>query len=75
LNYPAKYKGDVLNEAFAVELYDLIEASNIAYWLYGHHHSNIPEFSTGSSKLVTNQLGYVHRNEHALFKTDKCIEI
>ncbi|WP_257670833.1 metallophosphoesterase [Parapedobacter tibetensis] len=31
LNYPEQYKGDVLNEAFAVELYDLIEASNIAY--------------------------------------------
>ena len=75
LHYPEQYKGDVLNEAFAVELHDLIEASNIAYWLYGHHHSNIPEFSIGSSKLVTNQLGYVHRNEHALFKTDKCIEI
>ena len=75
LHYPEQYKGDVLNEAFAVELHDLIEASNIAYWVYGHHHSNIPEFSIGNSKLVTNQLGYVHRNEHVLFKTDKCIEI
>jgi 3',5'-cyclic AMP phosphodiesterase CpdA len=27
LNYPEQYKGDVLNEAFAVELYDLIETS------------------------------------------------
>ena len=73
LNYPAQYKGDVMNEAFAVELYDLIEASNIAYWVYGHHHSNIPEFSIGSTKLITNQLGYVQRYEHQLFETNKVI--
>jgi predicted phosphohydrolase len=33
LNYPEQYKGDVLNEAFAVELYDLIEASGISWWV------------------------------------------
>ncbi len=75
LNYPEQYKGDVLNEAFAVELHDMIEASNIAYWAYGHHHSNIPEFSIGNTKLITNQLGYVQRDEHRLFETNKCIEL
>jgi predicted phosphohydrolase len=75
LNYPEQYKGDILNEAFAVELYDLIESSNIGYWAYGHHHSNIPEFSIGKTKLITNQLGYVQRNEHRLFETNKVIEI
>jgi predicted phosphohydrolase len=75
LNYPEQYKGDVLNEAFAVELFDVIESSNIDYWAYGHHHCNIPEFSIGKTKLVTNQLGYVQHYENALFKTDKCIEL
>lgn len=75
LNYPEKYKGDVLNEAFAVELFDMIESSNIDYWVYGHHHCNIPEFSIGETKLVTNQLGYVQRNEHQLFEANKVIEI
>jgi predicted phosphohydrolase len=75
LNYPEQYKGDVLNEAFAVELHDLIELSNINFWVYGHHHSNIPEFSIGKTKLVTNQLGYVQRNEHRLFEVNKVIEI
>ena len=75
LNYPEQYKGDVLNEAFAVELYDLIEASGIACWVYGHHHSNTPEFSIGNTKLFTNQLGYVQRNEHGLFETNKVIEL
>jgi predicted phosphohydrolase len=75
LNYPEQYKGDVLNEAFAVELHDLIEASNIDYWMYGHHHCNIPEFSIGKTKLMTNQMGYVQGNEHHAFETDKVIEL
>jgi 3',5'-cyclic AMP phosphodiesterase CpdA len=75
LNYPEQYKGDVLNEAFAVELFDMIETSNIDYWAYGHHHSNIPEFSIGNTRLITNQLGYVQRNEHRLFETNKVIEL
>jgi hypothetical protein len=75
LNYPEQYKGDVLNEAFAVELHDFIEASDIDYWVYGHHHSNIPEFNIGKTKLMTNQLGYVQYNEHAHFEINKVIEI
>jgi predicted phosphohydrolase len=75
LNYPEQYKGNALNEAFAVELLDLIEASGIAYWAYGHHHSNIPEFKIGNTALITNQLGYVQRGEHKLFETDKRIEV
>lgn len=75
LNYPEEYKGDSLNEAFAVELFDLIEPSNIAYWVYGHHHSNIPEFNIGKTKLITNQLGYVQRNEHRLFGGNTCFEL
>jgi predicted phosphohydrolase len=71
LNYPEQYKGSVLNEAFAVELFDLIEASDVSFWVYGHHHSNIPEFMIGNTRLVTNQLGYVHQNEHTLFETGK----
>ncbi len=71
LNYPEKYKGDVLNDAFAVELYDLIEKSNINYWIFGHHHSNISDFKIGKTKLITNQLGYVKYGEHKLFKKNK----
>lgn len=75
LNYPEQYKGDVLNEAFAVELHDLIEVSEIACWVYGHHHTNTPVFTIGNTKLITNQLGYVQRNEHRFFETNKVIEI
>lgn len=75
LNYPEQYKGDVLNEAFAVELHDLIESSEIACWVYGHHHTNTPEFTIGNTRLITNQLGYVQRNEHQFFETNKVIEL
>ncbi len=75
LNYPEQYKSDVLNEAFTVELFDLIESSDIAYWVYGHHHSYTPEFTIGKTVVLTNQLGYVQQNEHVQFETDKCIEL
>ncbi|MEX1187980.1 MAG: metallophosphoesterase [Bacteroidia bacterium] len=71
LNYPEQYKGDTLNEAFAVELYDFIESSGITYWVYGHHHTNTPEFNIGNTKLITNQLGYVQQKENSLFQTNK----
>lgn len=74
MNYPPPYKGSILNEAFAVELFDLISGSNIDYWIYGHHHHNTPEFTIGHTRLLTNQLGYVQLGEHGLFKTGECIE-
>ena len=70
LNYPEIYKGDVLNEGFGVELFDLIEKSKINYWIFGHHHQNTDDFSIGKTKLLTNQLGYLSDNEHDLFKLD-----
>ncbi|HVZ57835.1 MAG TPA: metallophosphoesterase [Chitinophagaceae bacterium] len=67
LNYPAQYAGDPFNDAFAVDMTPLMDASPIHYWLYGHHHHNGPDFRIGASCLVTNQLGYVHRREHGGF--------
>lgn len=75
LNYPEKYKGDILSEAFAVELFDFIETSNIDYWIYGHHHTNTPEFNIGKTKMLTNQLGYVKYSENSLFDSGKIISI
>ncbi len=74
LHYPEKYKGDILNEAFAIELFDLIESSNADYWIYGHHHHNAVDFKIGKTTLSTNQLGYVQAGEHRYFKKDKLIE-
>jgi predicted phosphohydrolase len=67
MNYPEKYKGDVLNEAFAVELFDLIEQSGSDYWIYGHHHQRVPSFKIGNTSMLNNQLGYVKYNENTGF--------
>jgi hypothetical protein len=73
MNYPPKYKGSSLNEAFAVELYDLIEQANADYWIYGHHHQRIDDFSIGHTILTTNQLGYVEYGEHHVFAAGRVI--
>jgi predicted phosphohydrolase len=75
LNYPEKYRGDALNEAFAVELYDFIEDSVADYWIYGHSHCNTSDFKIGSTQLLTNQLGYVKYGEQKLFDTKKFINL
>ena len=74
-NYPPEYKGDYLNEAFATILDDLILDTTPDYWIYGHHHQNIPEFKIGHTKLLTNQLGYVQRDEHFRYHSNKYIEL
>ena len=75
MNYPPKYKGDVINEAFAVELFDLIESSNISAWIFGHHHYNLPEFKIGNTSMLTNQLGYVRHGENRLFDSGRILEL
>ena len=74
-NYPKQYKNSDINSAFAVELHGFIESSNVAYWIYGHHHCNTPAFKIGNTTMLTNQLGYVQNNEHQLFNPAAIIEI
>jgi predicted phosphohydrolase len=75
MNYPEQYRGDVLNEAFAVELFELIDSSKIDFWVYGHHHRNIPEFKINRTRLITNQLGYVDYNEHGTFQRNSFVQM
>jgi predicted phosphohydrolase len=75
INYPPKYLGSVLNEAFAVELSELIEQSNIDYWIYGHHHQHVPTFKIGKTSLINNQLGYVQYGENVGFEVGAIIEL
>lgn len=66
-NYPEKYANSEINEAFASNLNALIEKNTIEYWIYGHHHSNTPNFKIGNTQLITNQLGYIKYNENKGF--------
>lgn len=74
LNYPEQYKGDLLNEAFAVELFDFIETTAPDYWIYGHHHCNTTPFSIGTTQMLTNQLGYLKHNEQAGFNSKALLD-
>ena len=73
--YPKKYHNSPLNGAFVTELYDLIHDSRADYWIYGHHHFNIPPFKIGATTMLTNQLGYVHHGEHYKFNKKAVIEV
>lgn len=74
-NYPSKYRNSPLNDAFATELYDLIHDSGARYWIYGHHHCNVPEFKVGQTTLLTNQMGYVQLKEEVGFKENAVIDV
>ncbi|OFY26516.1 MAG: hypothetical protein A2275_10895 [Bacteroidetes bacterium RIFOXYA12_FULL_35_11] len=74
-NYPDEYRGSKLNTAFCTELHDFIETSEIDSWIFGHHHTNVEEFKIGKTKLLTNQLGYVHYGEHREFRLDAVLTL
>ena len=75
MNYPEDLKGDALNEAFAVELSDLIRTTEPDYWIFGHEHNSKSEFRIGKTRLVTNHLGYIRYNEHKGFDEGKVIVV
>lgn len=64
-----------LNNAFVVELYDFIYHNPIDYWIFGHTHRNEPLVEINGTKVVSNQLGYLHLLEYRTFKIDACINL
>ena len=54
-----RFKGSKLNDAFSSEQGQWIADSKIAYWIYGHSHTNFPD-KIGDTKFLSNQLGYVY---------------
>lgn len=74
-NYPPEYLGDALNDAFTIELKDLMLKTEPGYWIYGHSHRNTPAFEIGKTKLLTNQLGYVRYGKSASYSDKAYITI
>jgi predicted phosphohydrolase len=66
-HYPPEYLGNALNEAFAVDLDELIAGSGATAWIHGHHHRNTPPFRIAATQVLTNQLGYVRVGEERGF--------
>jgi len=74
-NYPREFYGSAISEVFAVELGESIRKWQPNFWIYGHHHRNVPTFSIEKTEIVTNQLGYVHFGEDVGFEHNKIIAI
>ncbi|MFC4634346.1 metallophosphoesterase [Dokdonia ponticola] len=71
----AEFKNSLLNDAFCVEKTNFILNSNIDYWIYGHSHRNLKDFEIGSTKMMTNQFGYMGLQEHYSFNLEKIISV
>lgn len=54
-----RFKGSKMNDAFSSEQGQWIADSKIAYWIYGHSHTNI-RGKIGNTEFLSNQLGYVY---------------
>lgn len=63
----ALHNNSPINEAFCVDLSEYIDGCNANFWIYGHSHFNQKPIYLGKTVLLTNQLGYVHYNEHEKF--------
>ena len=70
-----EFKNSRINGAFVAELHDFIFDNRIDYWIYGHSHRNMPEIDINGTKMLCNQLGYVHHGEHRAFNLQACFEI
>ena len=71
----AEFRDSPFNEAFCVDLTDLIESSSVDYWIYGHSHRNVGDIDLNGTQLLSNQMGYVSLNEHLSFNRAKVIEL
>jgi predicted phosphohydrolase len=74
-HYPIQYKNSPINEAFATDMDKFIESCDADFWIYGHHHAAVNDFAIGNTKLITNQLGYVHAGENQAFNNGKVIDL
>lgn len=69
-----KYRGDILNAAFATEIGDFIADSRISLWIYGHAHHRT-NFYIGNTHLISNPLGYIFAGESFAFEENAIVEI
>lgn len=75
LCYNNSIKDSFLVDAYSTDLSSFINKSSIDFWIYGHCHWNREEFNIGKTKLLTNQLGYVHEGEHITFDRNKLLNV
>lgn len=59
---PARFKGDLLNAAYASDLSQIIELQQPALWIHGHTHDSA-DYTVGSTRIVCNPRGYDGEND------------
>jgi Icc-related predicted phosphoesterase len=58
---PARFKGDLLNAAYASDLSQVIEEQQPALWVHGHTHDSC-DYHVGATRIVCNPRGYDDEN-------------
>lgn len=58
---PARFKGDLLNAAYASDLAQVIEEGRLALWIHGHTHDSA-DYHLGDTRGVCNPRGYDDEN-------------
>ena len=69
------YNKSRINEAFCVNMDQFILDHPVDYWIYGHSHFNQQALQIGNTRLLTNQLGYVHLGEHLSYQPNASIDL
>ena len=69
-----KHKGSALTTGFISEQGNWIINSRIDAWIYGHSHTSI-ESEIWSTKILSNQLGYMKIRESTGFQSAKLFEV
>lgn len=61
LSIPPRFKGDLLNGAYASDLTQLVESGRPALWVHGHTHDSC-DYSIKETRVVCNPRGYEDEN-------------
>lgn len=69
------HNNSIINEAFCSNQNEIIINSNAKFWIYGHSHYNQKPLIIGDTTILTNQLGYVQRNEQGSFRPNAYFSI
>jgi Icc-related predicted phosphoesterase len=69
---PDRFRGDLLNAAYASDLSTVIESGRPALWVHGHTHDSC-NYTVGETRVVCNPRGYV--DENCRFETAIVIDI
>ena len=67
---PSRFKGDLLNAAYASDLSDVIESGRPALWVHGHTHDSC-DYQVGSTRVVCNPRGY--EDENSAIRSRPCV--